>query len=131
MDISERKQLMDELKEQWKTLWRNRLDDKVRAEGIADKDYSMLLVERGTVIIATRKFRLLDFHDILEQYRSAVSGEPIPPDPLVGGWGKFIRTVLEPKARRQPRKQAPPKNEKRSFRRQMKKGGRGWLHAGA
>ena len=131
MDISERKQLVDELKEQWKTLWRNRLDDKVRAEGIADKDYSLLLVERGTVIIATRKFRLLDFHDILEQHRIAVNEEPIPPDPGVGGWGKFIRTVLDPKSRKPRRKQARSKNDKPSFRQQLKKGGRGWLHSKA
>ncbi|HKZ94616.1 MAG TPA: hypothetical protein VJ249_08570 [Candidatus Bathyarchaeia archaeon] len=127
MEISDRKQLVDELKEQWKTLWRNRFDDRVRAEGIADKDYSMLLIERGTVIIATRKFKLLDLQDILEQHRNAVGSEWIPPNPSVGGWGKFVRTVLDPKNPKQRRRQAPSKTE-HAYQRQLKKGGRGWLH---
>jgi hypothetical protein len=57
----EEKQILDEFKTQWKMLWRNRIDDKVRAEGIADKDYYMLFVDQGTVIMATRKFKPLDF----------------------------------------------------------------------
>ena len=43
-------ELVEELKIEWKRLWKERLDDKVRAEGIAKEDYSSLLVEKGTVI---------------------------------------------------------------------------------
>lgn len=127
MDVSERKQLIDEMKEQWKNLWCNRLDDKVRAEGIADKDYSLLLVERGTVIIATRRFRVLDFQDILKQHFE-VSNGLIPPDPSTGGWGKFIRTVLDPEVRKHRKQQPSRRDQKGAFHKQLKKGGRGWLH---
>ena len=52
----------------------------------------------------------------------------LPPDPSVGGWGKFIRTELKKvigwrKRRFDHHEEA---NERRS--QQLKKGGRGWLH---
>jgi hypothetical protein len=127
VEAIEKKELMDELKEQWKTLWHNRLDDRVRAEGIADRDYSLLLIERGTVIIATRKFRIPDFYEILEHHRSPIDGKPIPPNPSVGGWGKFMRTALTSNNRKRSRRQAPLKAESYASQ-QLKKGGRGWLH---
>ena len=68
METTENKEFIDQFKDEWRSMWRNRLDDKVRAEGIADKDYSLLSVDRGTVIIATRKFKLLDFKEILQQH---------------------------------------------------------------
>ena len=48
--FEEKKQFVEELKKQWKTLWQERIEDKVRAEGISGKDYSKLFVERGTII---------------------------------------------------------------------------------
>jgi hypothetical protein len=38
--FEERKELVENLKRQWKVMWRQRIDDRVRAEGIAEKDYS-------------------------------------------------------------------------------------------
>ncbi len=128
METTERKQFIDEFKNQWKSMWRNRFDDKVRAEGIADKDYSLLSVDRGTVIIATRKFKLLDFYELLQQHKSWASSEVIPPNPSVGGWGKFVRTVLNTQNIERRRRQAPPKPDKHAGQQQLKKGGRGWLH---
>ena len=52
---------MDELKTRWKMLWRERIDDKIRAEGIAKQDYSKLFVARGLVVIATRNYKPMDF----------------------------------------------------------------------
>jgi len=127
VETTEKKQFIDEFKSQWKSMWRNRLDDKVRAEGIADKDYSLLSVDRGTVIIATRKFRLLDFYELLQHHRLIGGGEMIPPDPSVGGWGKFIRTALAAQSAKRQRRQAPQKPG-RDVDQQVKKGGRGWLH---
>ena len=127
METPEKEHLIDEFKSQWKSMWRNRLDDKVRAEGIADEDYSLLSVERGTVIIATRKFRLLDFRELLQHCALTGGGEGVPPDPSVGGWGKFIKTALVTKNLKRQRRQAasvPYKNVGQ----QLKKGGRGWLH---
>lgn len=59
METMANKELTEELKKQWKTMWSERVDDKVRAESIAEKDYNILFVERGTVIFATRNFRIL------------------------------------------------------------------------
>ena len=127
METNEKKQFIDEFKSQWKTMWRDRLDDKVRAEGIADKDYSLLSVDRGTVIIATRKFKLLDFRELLQHCMLTGGGEIVPPDPSVGGWGKFIRTALVAQNLKRQRRQAPQKPD-RDDNQQLKKGGRGWLH---
>jgi len=128
VETTEKKQFLDEFKDQWKSMWRDRLDDKVRAEGIADKDYSLLSVDRGTVIIATRKFRLLDFRELLRNHELAQAGEMVvPPNPSVGGWGKFVRTTLVAQGLKRRRRQAPPKLD-RSVGQQLKKGGRGWLH---
>ena len=127
METNDKKQFLDEFKDQWKSMWRNRLDDKVRAEGIADKDYSLLSVDRGTVIIATRKFKLLDFKEILQQHDLSSIGQIIPPNPSVGGWGKFIRTALAAQSLKRQRRQAPQKPNG-DISQQLKKGGRGWLH---
>jgi hypothetical protein len=128
VETTEKKQFLDEFKSQWKSMWRNRLDDRVRAEGIADKDYSLLSVDRGTVIIATRKFRLLDFRELLRNHELAQSGELIiPPSPSVGGWGKFVKTALVSERVKRRRRYAPSQPN-RNADQQLKKGGRGWLH---
>jgi len=118
---------IQEFKKEWKTLWRDRIDDKIRAEGIADKDYSLLHVNRGTVIIATRKYKPLDFNEILQQYMSQGVSCDVLSNPAQGGWGKFIRTTLNKKPQTRKKRTAPlqPKQDKNQ---QLKKGGRGWLH---
>jgi hypothetical protein len=126
----EKKQFIDEFKSQWKNMWRSRVDDKVRAEGIADKDYSLLFVDRGTVIIATRKFKLLDFHELLQQHDPSIDNRVIPPNPSVGGWAKFIKTSLVSQNLTKRGRRIPPEPDKHSTQLQLKKGGRGWLHFG-
>jgi len=128
VETPEKEHFIDEFKSEWKSMWRNRLDDKVRAEGIADKDYSMLSVERGTVIIATRKFRLLDFSELMRCCALTRGGAGVPLDPSVGGWGKFIRTSLAAQSSKRQRRQAAPMPYG-NVSQQLKKGGRGWLHA--
>jgi len=129
--FEEKRQFVEELKQQWKTLWQERIDDKVRAEGISDKDYSQLFIERGTVIMATRKFKAPDFNEILQQHLTADSSninDVLPPNPTVGGWGKFIRNVVSnqvPQARRRRNALTEPVKKTNQ---QFKKGGRGWLH---
>ena len=80
-------------------LWRDRINDKVRAEGVAKRDYPSLFVERGTVIIATRDFKPLDLKEILCLHRVQNAEGLVPPHPSVGGWGKFSRTVLNKQRR--------------------------------
>jgi len=127
VQTTKEKEFNEELKEQWKNMWRSRLDDKVRAEGIADKDYSLLFVERGTVIMATRKFKALDLYEIIQQHRLANIEGILPPHPSIGGWGKFIRNTFTSRNPSGRRKREPP-DVKSPLGQQTKKSGRGWLH---
>ena len=125
--LEEWRQFVEDLKKEWKILWRDRIDDRVRAEGIANRDYSRLFVDRGTVIIATRDYKPPDFVEILEQHKPPDAERLIPPSPSVGGWGRFIRSVLS-KQRRFTRRRRPEPELGRKEKQQLKKGGRGWLH---
>jgi hypothetical protein len=127
MEINDVKEFVDELRTDWKHLWRNRLDDKVRAEGIAKQDYSKLFVERGTVIMATRDYKPLEFFDIVKEYLGFDAEKTVPPNSTIGGWGKFIRNNIR-KQKKPTRRFSPPKPTRKKGQ-QQKKGGRGWLHA--
>ena len=127
MGTNELKEFVDELRTDWKDLWRNRLDDKVRAEGIAKQDYSKLFVERGTVIMATRDFKPLEFFDIVQEYLKFDAEKAVPTNSTIGGWGKFIRNNIR-KQKKTTRRFAPPKPTSKKGQ-QLKNGGRGWLHA--
>ena len=129
--------LVKELKMQWWMMWHDRIDDKVRAEGITSQDYLLLFLTRGTIIIATRKYRPPDFVEILNYYREAygIEGKAAGVhtryvNPIVGGWTKFMRDVLK----RQPRFsgariwELPKSGDKERHQQQKKKGGRGWVH---
>jgi hypothetical protein len=121
------KETVEELKIQWKRLWNERLDDKVRAEGIAINDYTTLFVEKGTIIHATRDFKALSFREILERSQILNVDRFIPPSSQVGGWTKFVKTsitIQRPQRNRRALLYCEPKKEKQ----QPKKGGRGWLH---
>jgi len=122
------KELMEELRKEWRALWWERIDDKVRAEGIADKDYNRLFVERGTVIFATRKFRMLSFREILQLHGVIDVDRIVGPHPSVGGWGKFIRTVIANQRSSKRKRCAQQYFEEEKKKQQLKKGGRGWLH---
>ena len=126
VDSKAEKERVEELKREWTRLWRERIDDKVKAEGIAEQDYSDLFVDRGTVIVATRDFKALDFREILRLHRVA------DVDPAVGGWGKFVRSFVSVGrgSRRALEARLRLKAEEKAKRKQqLKKKGRGWLHA--
>lgn len=127
----ERKAFIEELRQQWRTLWLERIDDEVRAEGISNRDYLELFVERGTVIVATGKFKAPSFYDIVQKHLSSGqsdAGNGFPPDPKTGGWGKFVRTVLSKQqfSVKHRRGELVESDKKASL--QLKKSGRGWLH---
>jgi hypothetical protein len=115
------------LREEWERLWRERIDDKFRGEGIAVRDYDMLFLDRGTVIFASRDTRLPTLREIVEMWAPQDVPYAVPPHPSVGGWGKFIRTELKkgPHSRARAHKRQP---RRKSEKQQLKKGGRGWLH---
>ena len=121
------KEMAEEIKSEWKKLWQDRVDDKVRAEGIATSDYSKLFVEKGTIIHATRDFKALSLREVLEQNQIANAEKFIPPSPRVGGWSKFVKTsitIQKPQKSARILQYSEPEKEKQ----QLKKGGRGWLH---
>jgi hypothetical protein len=128
VETKDRKQIVEELKEQWRTLWQERIDDKVKAEGISNKDYSGLFVEKGMIIFATRNFRMPTFREILQLHKLVDVDRFISPSPSVGGWGKFIRTVIVGQKPSNRAREAREQLENEKQRQQLKKGGRGWLH---
>jgi len=126
-DAADREQI-EAIKQEWKQLWRSRIDDKVVAEGIANECFSLLSVDRGTVIVATRDFKQLDLREILRSHGVQEVERVLGPSASVGGWAKFARTVLNKQSR--ARKWVESEQAKnRVENSQLKKGGRGWLHS--
>jgi hypothetical protein len=128
VEVLASKGFVEELKKEWKTLWLERIDDKVRAEGIANRDYSMLFVEKGLVIFATKDFKALNFREILTCHKLSDVDRVIPPSPQVGGWGKFIRSMISSQKPSNRVREARQRLDKEKQKQQLKKGGRGWLH---
>jgi hypothetical protein len=121
------KELVEELKIQWKRLWKDRVDDKIRAEGVATDEYVALFVEKGTIIHATRSFKALNFREILEQHQIANADRFVASSPQVGGWTKFAKVNIT--MQRKPKiTRASLYSADRKEKQQLKKGGRGWLH---
>ena len=113
-------------KEEWRLVWWERFDDRVRAEGVAVRDYPLLFMDRGHVVFASRNAKTPSFSEIAKVWVS--KGCMYAPDPSEGGWGKFIRAELrKPGGSRANlyRKSQPRLNGEKG---QLKKGGRGWLH---
>jgi hypothetical protein len=121
-------EVVEEVKQQWKRLWRERIDDKMKAEGIANDDFSMLFIEKGTIIFATRNFKMVNLKEILELHKLTNADRIIQPNPQVGGWGKFIRTNIASQKPSNRVRQAQNYFDDKKERQQSKKGGRGWLH---
>lgn len=128
MEAPTREQIVEELKERWRRLWRERIDDKVRAEGIASTDYSKLYVDKGTVIFATRDFKPLSFREILELNNVVDVDRFVPPTPHVGGWRKFIRTVIAQRNSKKRIRETRRYLDGKKRRQHLRKGGYGWLH---
>ena len=122
------KEIVDELRVQWKKLWQERVDDKVRAECVATADYCDLFVEKGTIIHATRNFKALDFKEILQQHQIENAERFIPPNPQTGGWNKFIKVNITNQQPRRRRRAEIYCAENKCKKQQPKKSGRGWLH---
>ena len=121
------KAVVEDLKTQWKKLWHERLDDKVRAEGVATNDYSSLFVEKGTVIQATKDYKALNLREIINQHQIINPDRYISPHPNVGGWAKFIKTNISCKHSKKKVRQNFF-NVKKGKKSCTKKGGKGWLH---
>ena len=121
------KEMVEELKVQWRRLWQESVDDKIRAEGVTTADYCDLFVEKGTVIHATKDYKALNFREILEQHQIAKVDMFVSPNPQIGGWTKFIKLNITNQRSRKKRRAQLYCNEKKE-KQQLKKGGKGWLH---
>ena len=123
---AKRDEFRAKLKMEWACLWRERFDDKTRAEGVSVREYHFLFMSHGDVIFASRDAKAASFSEVLEYWGS--QGFVYSPDPAVGGWGKFIRTELNKQPHKRAREFNKSQEKKCKSTGQLKKGGRGWLH---
>ena len=122
------KEFVDEIRREWKLMWWSRFDDKVRAEGVADKTYERLFVDRGLILFATRKFRSPEFREILERHLTPEQAERVNPNPIRGGIRKFIRDYIVVQEKGVRRDETRAELEAMKSYQQPKHGGKGWLH---
>jgi hypothetical protein len=120
----QQKQTVEEIKDEWKRLWTERRDDKTRAEGIATNDYNQLFIDRGTIIHATRDFKVLNLKDILKQHEIQNAERYIPPDKQTGGWNKFVKDNIHQPTKNKYQNQTQIKQPQNK----QKANQRGWLH---
>ena len=125
--LDAQKALIEDLKVQWKLLWSDRFVDRVRAEGVSVNDYAILDVEKGTIIHATKDFKILTFKQILEKHLIENPERYIQPDAHVGGWGKFIKTEINCKPKKGSRAASYMADKVPAKKSQQSKK-RGWLH---
>ncbi len=124
-EFETQKQLVEDLKMQWKQMWSERYNDKVIAEGVSVNDYAELSVERGAILHASRAFKPLNFQDVLKAHKIEKPDRYVP-NRAEGGWNKFIQTKVR------SHKETMHKDSVGSGKHvqlQAKKGGRGWLHS--
>ena len=111
------------LKIEWADLWKGKFDDEVVAEGVSVRDYSLLDVDKGEIIHASRDYKPLKFREILEKHLGDEVTERVDVDPSVGGWKKFAREELP--RREQKTVREPPKIH-HDLSQHQRNGGSGW-----
>ncbi len=118
------KELRRWLKIEWADLWKSKQDDEIRAEGFSLKDYSLLFVDRGEIVHATRDYKPLSFREILEKHVGSEDASRVDLDPQVGGWRKFARQNFPVKREEKVKRKAP--GIKHDLSQHQRKGGRGF-----
>ena len=118
------KELRRWLKIEWADLWKHKLTDEVKAEGVSVNDYPLLYVDRGEVIHATRDYKPLSFREILERHVGTEDASRVDLDPSVGGWRKFARQNFPVKGEKNVRRRHP--GIKSDLSQRQRKGGVGW-----
>ena len=122
--------LRQRIRAEWSDLWDQRIEDRIAAEDVARRNYELLLVDRGTVIKATRGYRPPSLQEIFEKNEKLTGVTLTSTDPKEGGWGKFSREVLS----KEPRWKRDSPRERREYKAEKlkngppKNGGRGWVH---
>ena len=123
--LKEAREFRKWLKIEWADLWKMKFDDEIVAEGISVRDYSLLDVDRGEIIHASRDYKPLKFRDILEKNLGGAATERVDIDPNIGGWTRFARENLPRREKKTVRE--PPKIPF-DLSQQQRKGGSGWLN---
>jgi hypothetical protein len=113
------------LKIEWADLWKSKFDDEIVAEGISLRDYSLLDVDKGEIIHASRDYKPLKFREILEKNLGGEVTERVDIDPKIGGWKKFVREKF-PIREKKTARDAP--KIPFDLGQQQRKGGSGWLN---
>lgn len=122
----------NDLRKEWKLMWKSRIDDETRAEGIADKSYERLFVDRGLILYATKDYAPPDFREILTKHLTPEETDRVNPNPVNGGIRKFIKDHITHsrnmnyKTKLLEETRAELKKMKKN--QQPKHGGKGWLH---
>ncbi len=126
--LRQAKELRRWLKIEWADLWKYKQDDETRAEGVSVKAYSLLSVDSGEVIHATRDFKPVSFREVLERHVGSEDASRVDLDPRVGGWRKFARQNFPVKVgKRVERREAGIKWD---LSQHQRKGGAGWRNKG-
>ena len=122
------KEKIEKLRIQWKKMWVEQAVDKLRAERIANTDYRELFIEKGTVFRAITNSKTLNFKEILDKHQIINSDRFSAPDPMVGGWSKFIKeNIVKNDSSNKSRAVGRSVKEKKA-RPQQKKRAKGWLN---
>ena len=116
------------LKVEWADLWESKLDDRVRAEDVSVKEYTMLFVESGEIVRATRDFKPLSFTEVFERHVGKEKAEGLVVDPQVGGWRKFARENFPAKGKIKITTTRKRPKVKVDLSQQQRKHGAGWLN---
>jgi hypothetical protein len=127
-EVELRRKMVEDLKVQWKQMWRECVNDRWLAERIANQTFPSLFVDKGTVIRATRDYKAQSFREILEMHRFPDVQRYIPPDPAIGGWTKFVKTYVTAGKKRIVFRRESVEPAFKAAKQQLKNGGRGWLH---
>ena len=109
-----------------------RFDDKEMAEGVSVGDHTLLHVEKGTIIHATRDFKASSLKEILEQNMVENPDRFVQPETKVGCWNKLTKKEITSQNPRKSGRQIASYIAEKPDRhgvKQLRKRGRGWLHA--
>jgi hypothetical protein len=114
--VAAQKDLVEKPKVQWKLLWSERYNDKIKAEDVSINDYEILDVQKGTIIHATRDFKAVNFRDILHEHLVENPDRYVQPKAQEGGWNKFVKkpSPKTPHKHTNAPKLTSPKNVRRS-----------------
>ena len=83
-----------QIRAEWTNLWNEKLEDKLSAEELANRDYHLLFIEKGTVLKATRSYRSPCLEEIIKMNENLLNIKLTGSFSEVVGWRQFSRNIL-------------------------------------